>query len=96
MSKFNKRIADKKAALDDIVRTSGVSAERICAIGDDLPDLPVLRAVGLAVAVADACLEVRTIAEYVTIAPGGGGAVRETIEMLLRAQGQWSAVVESY
>ena len=66
---------------------TGLAAEQVCAIGDDLPDLPVLRRCGLAVAVADACPEVRAAADYVTTAPGGRGAVRDAIEWLLEAAG---------
>jgi 3-deoxy-D-manno-octulosonate 8-phosphate phosphatase (KDO 8-P phosphatase) len=59
-----------------------------------LPDLPVLRHCGLAVAVADACAEVRAAAHYVTRIGGGRGAVRETVELILRCQGAWQQVVE--
>jgi 3-deoxy-D-manno-octulosonate 8-phosphate phosphatase (KDO 8-P phosphatase) len=88
--------ADKLAALRQIVNGTGVALERIAAIGDDLPDLPVLAHAGLAVAVADACAEVRQAAHYVTQAPGGRGAVREAIELVLRCQGIWQGVVEGY
>lgn len=89
-------VAEKRAALDEIVRSTAVPLERMGAIGDDLPDLPVLRAVGLAIAVGDACPEVRSAAAFVTMAHGGRGAVREAIEFLLRAQGLWESVVASY
>jgi 3-deoxy-D-manno-octulosonate 8-phosphate phosphatase (KDO 8-P phosphatase) len=59
----------------------------VCYIGDDWPDVPPMRACGLAVAVADACAEARADAHYITRAPGGQGAVRETIELILRCQG---------
>jgi 3-deoxy-D-manno-octulosonate 8-phosphate phosphatase (KDO 8-P phosphatase) len=88
--------ADKLAALRHIVSGIGVALEHVAAIGDDLPDLPVLAHVGLAVAVADACPEVREAAHYVTQAPGGRGAVREAIELVLRCQGIWQGVVEGY
>jgi 3-deoxy-D-manno-octulosonate 8-phosphate phosphatase (KDO 8-P phosphatase) len=58
-------------------------------MGDDLPDLPVLQAAGLAVAVPNACTELRRIAHFVSQTPGGGGAVREVIELILRCQGAW-------
>ena len=58
-------------------------------IGDDLADVPVLRACGLAVAVADACAEARWVAHYTTQHAGGNGAVREAIELVLRCQGRW-------
>jgi 3-deoxy-D-manno-octulosonate 8-phosphate phosphatase (KDO 8-P phosphatase) len=85
--------ADKRAALSAVLAASGLRADEACAVGDDLPDLPLLRACGLAVAVADACPEARAAAHYVTLAAGGRGAVREVIELLLRAQGQWDRLV---
>jgi YrbI family 3-deoxy-D-manno-octulosonate 8-phosphate phosphatase len=68
----------------------------VCYLGDDLPDLPVFRAVGLCVAVADACAELRAAAHYVTTAPGGTGAVRETIELILKSQRRWDDVIQIY
>jgi 3-deoxy-D-manno-octulosonate 8-phosphate phosphatase (KDO 8-P phosphatase) len=88
--------ADKLAAFQDLLRQLALAPQQVCFIGDDLPDLPVLRCCGLAIAVADACAEVRTEAHYVTRAPGGRGAVREGIELVLRAQGRWQAIVERY
>lgn len=84
---------DKRPALDRVLETTGSTAGEACAIGDDLPDLPLLRSCGLAVAVADACPEARAAAHYVTQTPGGRGAVREVIELLLRAQGRWYELV---
>jgi 3-deoxy-D-manno-octulosonate 8-phosphate phosphatase (KDO 8-P phosphatase) len=86
-------VADKRAALERALAATSLAAAEACAVGDDLPDLPVLRTCGLAVAVADACPEVRGIAHYVTRAAGGRGAVREVVELLLRAQGQWAELV---
>jgi 3-deoxy-D-manno-octulosonate 8-phosphate phosphatase (KDO 8-P phosphatase) len=82
---------DKIAALESILAEVGVSAAETCYVGDDLPDLPVLTRVGLAVAVGDACTEAQEAAHYVTAAPGGRGAVRETIELILKAQNAWDA-----
>jgi YrbI family 3-deoxy-D-manno-octulosonate 8-phosphate phosphatase len=87
---------DKNAALLQMTRALGVTAVETCAIGDDIVDLPMLRASGLAVAVADATPEVRQDADYVTRAAGGHGAVREVIEWLLRAQGRWEAIVARF
>jgi 3-deoxy-D-manno-octulosonate 8-phosphate phosphatase (KDO 8-P phosphatase) len=84
----------KLEALAFILRATGLRPEQVCAVGDDLPDLPVLRHCGLAVAVADACREVRADAHHVTAAPGGRGAVREVVEWLLTAQGHWAGLVE--
>jgi 3-deoxy-D-manno-octulosonate 8-phosphate phosphatase (KDO 8-P phosphatase) len=88
--------ADKKAALGKLLADLGVDAERVAAIGDDIVDVPVLQACGLAVAVADACAEAKQAADYVTEARGGRGAVREAIEWILRAQGRWQAIVARY
>ncbi len=88
--------ADKLEALREVLSRTGLSAERICYVGDDVPDLPVLGQCGVAVAVADACPEVRAAADHVTRAPGGAGAVREVVEWLLRSQGRWQAVIEQY
>ncbi len=79
--------ADKAAGLDQIVAKTGIAPERIAYIGDDWPDLPVLRRVGYPIAVADADERVRTVAAYVTTCPGGRGAVREAVEHLLRLKG---------
>lgn len=87
---------DKLATLQEILEELGLSAAQACYIGDDLPDVPVARAVGLGVAVADACAELRQAAAYVTQAPGGFGAVRETIEMILRSQRRWEDVIHPY
>jgi YrbI family 3-deoxy-D-manno-octulosonate 8-phosphate phosphatase len=81
--------ADKWPAYRGLLEQTGLAPEAVCYIGDDLPDLPPLRHCGLAVAVADGCPEVRAQAHYVTERPGGGGAVREVIELVLRCQGQW-------
>jgi YrbI family 3-deoxy-D-manno-octulosonate 8-phosphate phosphatase len=88
--------ADKGAALTKILETTRLGAEQVLAVGDDLPDLPVLAKAGLAVAVADACPEVRQAAHHVTGVRGGHGAVREVIELVLRCQGSWQRVVEGY
>jgi 3-deoxy-D-manno-octulosonate 8-phosphate phosphatase (KDO 8-P phosphatase) len=87
--------SDKKLALRTILAATLLPPEQVCAVGDDLADLPLLRACGLAVAVADACAEVRAAAHYVTRTPGGRGAVREVVELILGAQGRWDALVES-
>lgn len=86
----------KWPAAEEIIQTLGLSPEQVCYIGDDLPDLPVIRRVGLGVAVADAAAEVRAAAHLVTVKPGGHGAVRELIETILKAQNRWEEVVEKY
>jgi len=84
---------EKLPAFEAVLAETGLRPEQVCAIGDDLPDVPVLKRVGLAIAVADACPELRAIADYVTTVPGGHGAVRDAIEWLLKLQGVWDEVV---
>ncbi len=81
--------ADKREPLAQLLAQANVPVESLCYIGDDLPDVAPMKQCGLAVAVADACPEARAIAHYITHAPGGRGAVRETIERILRCQGVW-------
>jgi 3-deoxy-D-manno-octulosonate 8-phosphate phosphatase (KDO 8-P phosphatase) len=84
----------KLPVLRQLLDGLGGGAGRVCAIGDDLPDVPVLKNVGFAVAVADACPELRAVAHHVTHARGGRGAVREVVELLLRAQGRWQPLLD--
>lgn len=76
-------VRDKGAATDALARRLECPRERIAAVGDDVPDLPMLAASGYPVAVADAVRAVREAAEFVTVRPGGAGAVREVIEHLM-------------
>jgi YrbI family 3-deoxy-D-manno-octulosonate 8-phosphate phosphatase len=87
---------DKLPTALEIIRDSGLAESQVCYIGDDLTDLPVIRQVGLGVAVADAVDEVRTAAAYVTHLPGGRGAVRELIETILKAKNRWEEAVQRY
>jgi 3-deoxy-D-manno-octulosonate 8-phosphate phosphatase (KDO 8-P phosphatase) len=86
--------AEKLPALARVLEWAGVAAAAACYVGDDVPDLAPLRACGLAVAVADACAEVRASAHHVTRAAGGRGAAREVIELILRCQGAWPGLVD--
>lgn len=86
----------KLACLERLVKMSGVSRGQVCFLGDDLPDIPVMREVGLGVAVADAVPEVRRTAHWVTRNPGGHGAARELAEKILKAQGKWGGIIERY
>jgi 3-deoxy-D-manno-octulosonate 8-phosphate phosphatase (KDO 8-P phosphatase) len=70
--------------------------ETTAVMGDDLPDLPLMRSCALAMAPADAAPEVRKAAQYVTKAPGGAGCVRESIEMILQETGEWKQVLQRY
>jgi 3-deoxy-D-manno-octulosonate 8-phosphate phosphatase (KDO 8-P phosphatase) len=88
--------ADKLTPYRELLARAGVTPEQVCCVGDDVPDLPLLTRCGLAVAVADACAEARTVAHYVTRTPGGCGAVREVAELILSCQGHWQSVVARY
>ncbi len=88
--------SDKAAELRKILNEQNLQAQEVGFIGDDLPDVPIMRACGLAVAVADACVEAKDVAHYVTAAAGGQGAVRETIEVILRAQGLWQRTIAPF
>ena len=81
---------------ENLLKTLSIDRSEVCYIGDDLPDLPIFREVGVAVAPANGRPEVRDAAAYVTTTPGGSGAVREVVEMLLRAQGQWESVLDRF
>src|SRR6476661_2625366 len=80
----------------EILKELRLSPEQVCYIGDDLTDLPVIRHVGLGVAVADAATEVRAAAGYITKLDGGQGAVREMIELILKSQFRWDEIIQTY
>jgi len=87
---------DKLAAVKELLQELQVAPERVCYIGDDLPDLAAVQYVGVGVAVADACPELQAAADYVTQRPGGHGAARETVEMILKAQRRWDDLIRTY
>lgn len=87
---------DKLPAFEGLLEKAGVTAEQTAFVGDDLPDLPVLRRAGFAVAVANAAEEVRRAADYVTSRRGGEGAVGEVIEKILKSTGQWQELMRRY
>jgi len=89
-------VEDKAGILDEIVTQTGVKADRAAFVGDDLPDLPLMKRTGLSIAVADAHEIVRQTADWTTRAPGGRGAVREVCEALLKAQGLWEQIIARY
>lgn len=86
----------KLSAFEAVLARMEVGVRDCAFVGDDLPDLPILRRVGLAVAVANAMPEVLAVADYTTDASGGRGAVREFATELLRARGQWEDVKHRY
>lgn len=87
---------NKTVAFEEILSQAALTTEEVAFIGDDLNDLPLLIRSGLAIAVADANAEVIKRVQYVTTAKGGRGAVREVVELILKAQNLWSAAVEKY
>jgi 3-deoxy-D-manno-octulosonate 8-phosphate phosphatase (KDO 8-P phosphatase) len=89
-------VRDKLKTMQEILDAANLQAHQACFVGDDLPDMPAMRRAGLAVAVADACPELRAAAHYVTRTPGGRGAVREVIELLLKAQNRWQDAVRPF
>jgi 3-deoxy-D-manno-octulosonate 8-phosphate phosphatase (KDO 8-P phosphatase) len=84
----------KIPAYEEIVQKAGVSDSAVAYIGDDLPDIPVMRRAGLAVAVGNAVPEVRKTAHYTTRALAGHGAIRETVELILKSKGIWEAMID--
>jgi 3-deoxy-D-manno-octulosonate 8-phosphate phosphatase (KDO 8-P phosphatase) len=89
-------IQDKQTAFEEIVREAGVELEEAAFVGDDVIDLPAMRAGGLAIAVKNARTEVKNEAHYVTPHAGGEGALRDAVEFILKAQGKWKRIVEAY
>jgi len=87
---------DKTAVLAEVLKKEGLGEDQVAYMGDDLPDIPVLRLAGLGVAPANARPEVKAAAHWITRARGGEGAFRELAEALLKAQGLWTAVLSRY
>ncbi|MFN0179847.1 MAG: KdsC family phosphatase [Gemmatimonadales bacterium] len=88
--------ARKLNALAGLLADRGLQWEQVAFVGDDLADLSVMERVGLPIAVSNAVAEIKRIAKAVTTRPGGHGAVREAVEMLLRARGEWDATIARY
>jgi 3-deoxy-D-manno-octulosonate 8-phosphate phosphatase (KDO 8-P phosphatase) len=91
ITKVYQGVSRKAEVLSGVLAERGLAPQAVCYMGDDLADLEAMRACGLAVAPADACAEVRASCHYITTAPGGCGAVREAIALILRCQGLWRA-----
>jgi 3-deoxy-D-manno-octulosonate 8-phosphate phosphatase (KDO 8-P phosphatase) len=87
---------EKIPILEEILEKTGLPADAIGYVGDDYTDVVIMHRVGLAIATANAKPEVKAEAHYVTAAPGGRGAVRDAVELLLKAQGRWTAILEHY
>ncbi|MGA7834994.1 MAG: HAD hydrolase family protein, partial [Acidimicrobiales bacterium] len=80
----------------EILLDAKIDHNEVAYIGDDMTDVVIMHRVGLAIATANARPEVKTAAHYVTQAAGGEGAVREVVEMLLKAQGRWPEILKHY
>ena len=89
-------VHQKAPLLDSIITETGVGAADTAFIGDDLPDLPLMRRVGLSIAVADAHEIIRDYSDWITSAPGGRGAVREVCDALLKARGDWDKLMAKF
>jgi 3-deoxy-D-manno-octulosonate 8-phosphate phosphatase (KDO 8-P phosphatase) len=86
----------KAAAIEAILTREKLEWENVCYVGDDIVDLGPLEKAGVGAAVADAVAEAKAAADLVTEATGGHGAVREMIEMILKAQGKWDSIIAGY
>jgi len=84
----------KTSAFQEVMQKANVPASAIAFLGDDLPDIPVMKLAGLAVAVGNATHEVKEIAHYTTKADGGKGAARELIELILKSKGIWEQMID--
>lgn len=87
---------DKMPLFEEILKDSGLAPEQVAFVGDDVTDLPLLMRVGLAAAPRNSRPEPLEVAQFHTPSGGGQGAVRDVIELLLRAQGHWDAIMAQY
>lgn len=96
IDEVHQKVGDKLPVFQDLLARRDLAPAQVACVGDDLTDLPLLLRAGLAISVPDGVKEVREAAHYVTRRPGGRGAVREIVELLLKVQGHWPAVMERY
>lgn len=96
VTELRQKVADKWPAFEDMLTRRGLTPAQAAFCGDDLIDLPILTRVGLAMAPADACPEVRAACHFVAAERGGHGAARQMVEFLLKAQGRWEEAVGHY
>lgn len=87
-------VSDKASALFKITEKTGLKENEIAYVGDDLPDIPLMKKIGIPIAVADAHENVIEAAHIITSAKGGAGAIREVCEAIIKAQGNWETVVK--
>jgi 3-deoxy-D-manno-octulosonate 8-phosphate phosphatase (KDO 8-P phosphatase) len=86
----------KVSAIEALLSQTGFHWDQVCYVGDDIVDLGALQRAGVSVVVADGVEEAKSAAHYVTTARGGHGAIREIIEMILRAQNKWAGIIAAY
>lgn len=96
ITEVHQGVLDKGARYEEIVERLRIPDEQVSYVGDDLVDVPILRRVGLGVAPADAVPEAIAAAHWLTSRRGGDGAVREVVDLLLRATGKWNTLTERY
>ncbi|MGB9618545.1 MAG: KdsC family phosphatase, partial [Desulfomonilaceae bacterium] len=89
-------IWDKRPVLHELMTKLSLEPEEVAVLGDDVVDIPIMRRVGLSVTVPEAPHEVKEAADYVTKHPGGKGAAREVVEMILKGQGKWKDALARY
>ena len=87
---------DKVKVYEQIKNDLGLKDDQIAYVGDDLSDLKLLQKVGFSITVNDACDEVKAEVDYIIKCPGGKGAVREVIELILKSQGKWQGLIQKY
>ena len=87
---------EKIPVLEEIMKDAGITNDQVAYAGDDLTDIVVMRRVGLAIAVSNARPEVKRAAHYITQARGGSGAIREVVELILKAQAKWPEIMKKY
>jgi 3-deoxy-D-manno-octulosonate 8-phosphate phosphatase (KDO 8-P phosphatase) len=93
IKRFYEGIRKKTEPYEEMLKEMGITDAEVAYVGDDLVDLSMMKRVGLPIAVGDAVEDVKNHAAYVTVARGGHGAVRETAEMILKAQGKWEKIL---
>jgi 2-dehydro-3-deoxyphosphooctonate aldolase (KDO 8-P synthase) len=96
ISRVYQRIWDKRPVMEELLAELGLTAEEVAVLGDDVVDIPLFRRAGAGFTVPEAPAEVLSAAHYVTRHRGGRGAVREAIEMILKAQGKWDHALARY
>ncbi|MGL4854248.1 MAG: KdsC family phosphatase [Lentisphaeria bacterium] len=93
---FRERQLDKLESFREVLSEFNLSAEECLYVGDDVIDIPLVMACGIGIAVNDSVAELKEVADIVTMANGGHGAVREVLAWLLKAQNKWDSLMERY